>query len=254
MVSQLQDNSTEQDPRVRAVLQAAAAPAEAGPQPGEVEALATFRTVTSRRRNPMTSPLTRVRAAVAAGLGAGVLLAAGTGAAVAGVLPGAAQDTARTVLDRVGVQVPGADEHSAGHADQRGGSTQAGSGDDAAERTGDQGTTDEPTTPQAPPTASAHGKIVSSTARSTDTQGADHGKLVSSVASDGRARSGGQGKHTGAGQHTSDSTDDSTAPPAAQPADPGGDGRATAGDAGSAGKAKADAASGGRRGGPTQRH
>ena len=175
MVSRLYDDNIEQDPRVRGLLDAAAAPTECGPLPGEREALAAFRSVHSRRRNSMSIPLTRVRVAVAAGLGAGVLLAAGAGAAAAGVLPGAAQDTARTVLDRVGVEVPGADEHSAGHADQRGHSTEVGSEDATAPTSGDksaprgqgaheahgaQGAGDKPAVDKDLPEASEHGQTV----------------------------------------------------------------------------------------------
>ena len=256
MVSRLYDENIEQDPRVRGLLDAAAAPTECGPLPGEREALAAFRSVHSRRRNSMSIPLTRVRVAVAAGLGAGVLLAAGAGAAAAGVLPGAAQDTARTVLDRVGVEVPGADEHSAGHADQRGHSTEVGSEDATAPTSGDksaprgqgaheahgaQGAGDKPAVDKDLPEASEHGQTVSSTARETDAEGADKGAEVSAVASDGRARSGGNADHPTAGQ-----PDDH--PTAGQPDDPGAAGHARADAAGSAGKAKAAEASDGRQG------
>ncbi|NUR07731.1 MAG: hypothetical protein HOQ45_12075 [Nocardioidaceae bacterium] len=185
----------------------------------------------------MRSPVPRVRAAVAATLGAGVLLAAGTGAAAAGVLPGAAQDTARTVLDRVGIEVPGSNEHSAGHADQRGHSTQAPGltkvGDAAKAKPA--GTADKDL-----PEASEHGQTVSSTARNTDAEGADHGEEVSGVASDGRARGGGE-----ADEHAH--RPPATQPPAAQPEDPGAAGRAKADAAGTDGRANADDAGEGHR-------
>ena len=62
----------------------------------------------------MPSSLPSVRALVAAGLGTGVIVASGVGAAAAGALPGAAQDTARSWLSTVGVDVPGANERAAG--------------------------------------------------------------------------------------------------------------------------------------------
>ena len=206
MVSRLSDE-TEHDPRVRALLAAPAAPAGSGPLPGEQEALAAFREASSRRRFSMR-PLSPVRAAVAAGLGAGVLLAAGVGGAAAGVLPGAAQDTAKTWLDTVGVEVPGPNAHSAGHADTRGRSAEAGAPDEDAdatetdpiETTESESEVDETTEPAAGtteesaerelPEASEHGQTVSETARTTDGEGADKGAEISGLASEGRSAEG----------------------------------------------------------------
>lgn len=193
------DSDPELDARVRALLAAAAAPTEPGPLPGEPGAVAAFRDArsTPSRRFSMSSSLTPVRAAVAAGLGAGVLLAAGVGGAAAGVLPGAAQDTARTWLETVGVEVPGADAHSAGHADQRGSSV-----DDAGEATEGSTETDletadtestetESTETEAElPEASEHGQTVSGTARETEAEGADKGAEVAATASEGRSKAG----------------------------------------------------------------
>lgn len=239
MVSQLHDENLEQDPRVRALLAAAGAPTEPGPVPGEQEALAAFRSAQSRtRRISMPSSLTPVRAAVAAGLGAGLLLAGGVGAAAAGVLPGAAQDTARTWLDTVGVQVPGPDEHAAGHADQRGRSAEAGPADAETEApaestdTSDVDEVDDTTdgTDKELPAASEHGQTVSGTARETEAEGADKGAEVSDVASEGRSRAG-----------------ENTAPEASDDeGDESADADETA-DAGAEGRAKADEASGDRR-------
>lgn len=196
------DSDPELDARVRALLAAAAAPTEPGPLPGEPGAVAAFRDArsTPSRRFSMSSSLTPVRAAVAAGLGAGVLLAAGVGGAAAGVLPGAAQDTARTWLETVGVEVPGADAHSAGHADQRGSSVD--DTDEADEATEESTETDletadtestetESTETEAElPEASEHGQTVSGTARETEAEGADKGAEVAATASEGRSKAG----------------------------------------------------------------
>ena len=201
------DSDPELDARVRALLAAAAAPTEPGPLPGESGAVAAFRDArsTPSRRFSMSSSLTPVRAAVAAGLGAGVLLAAGVGGAAAGVLPGAAQDTARTWLETVGVEVPGADAHSAGHADQRGSSVDE--TDEADEATEESTETDLETTDTEStetestetestetgaelPEASQHGQTVSGTARETEAEGADKGAEVAATASEGRSKAG----------------------------------------------------------------
>jgi hypothetical protein len=148
----------------------------------------------------MSSSLTPVRAAVAAGLGAGVLLAAGVGGAAAGVLPGAAQDTARTWLETVGVEVPGADAHSAGHAHQRGSSAdEADAADEESTETDRESTETESTETESTetestetelPEASEHGQTVSGTARETEAEGADKGAEVAATASEGRSTAG----------------------------------------------------------------
>ena len=236
------DSDPELDARVRALLAAAAAPTEPGPLPGELGAVAAFRHArsTPSRRFSMSSSLTPVRAAVAAGLGAGVLLAAGVGGAAAGVLPGAAQDTARTWLETVGVEVPGADAHSAGHADQRGSSA-----DEADETTEESTETDLETTETEStetestetelPEASEHGQTVSGTARETEAEGADKGAEVAATASEGRSRAGEQtapeAPATGEESPAEDTEDDTD----------------EAGTQAAEGQARADSASEGRR-------
>jgi hypothetical protein len=244
MVSRLPDETIEQDPRVRALLAAAAAPTEPGPVPGEQEALAAFREAHSRRRFSMPSSLTPVRAAVAAGLGAGVLLAAGVGAAAAGALPGAAQDTARTWLDTVGVEVPGPDAHSAGHADRRGRSADAGAAggdatgttetdtDESVEPAGTQDVAEETaevSTEKELPEASEHGRTVSETARSTDAEGAAKGAEISGLASDGRST---EGRAHAGGPDVAGEADDTGETDAGTAAAPGAQGRANADAAG----------------------
>src|ERR671924_255601 len=89
----------EQHVRVAALLAAAAAPSEPGPLAGEVEALAAFRgSHPHPRRSSMRSPRTRARIGLAVSLGTGLMLTGGVGAAMAGSLPGAAQDAAQEML------------------------------------------------------------------------------------------------------------------------------------------------------------
>lgn len=167
------------DERVAALLDAAAAPADPGPVAGETEALAVFRDAhqTARsRRSPMLSP-SRLRTAAAAVLGTGVLLTGGVAAAQVGSLPAPAQDTARAVLAKVGITVPGADEHAQGHADPRGAST------DAPRGSGGGSEADAPA--EKPSAHASHGVEVSKLARTTDSEGADKGAEISGVASAG---------------------------------------------------------------------
>lgn len=156
------------DEPVRSLLTAAAAPTELGPMPGEAEALAAFRAAQAApRRSTLLIHLTSFKTAIAAALGTGVLLTAGVGAAAAGSLPGAAQDTASHLLAKVGVTVPGADDHSAGNADGRGDSGDAKGADN-----------------------SGHGAAVSNFARTTDLKGAEKGAAISELASDGKSHAG----------------------------------------------------------------
>lgn len=138
----------------------------------------------------MLSSLTSAKAALAAALGAGVLLTGGVGAAAAGVLPGAAQDTASNLLSKVGVTVPGADERSAGHAEERGASEDAGSGREL-------------------PDASDKGQKVAETAKSTELTGVDKGAAISGLASGGKSRAGERG-----GDDSSETADDAEHKPA----------------------------------------
>src|SRR5512139_101440 len=160
--------------RVASLLQAAAAPTEPGPLPGEADALAAFRASQSAARRPtMLSSLTSVKVTLAAAL-SGLLLTGGIGAAAAaGSLPGAAQDTASEWLGKVGVTVPGADDHSAGHADVRGSSTDE--ADDA------EGTTEH--------TSQGKGVVVPELAKS-DLEGKERGAAVSEYASHGKSQAG----------------------------------------------------------------
>ena len=169
------------DPRVREIFAAAAAPVETtNPLPGEEAALAAFRTSTRRTsKRPMLSALVSAKTAVAAAIGAGVMLTGGVGAAAAGILPGAAQQTARTVLETVGISVPAGDG-----ADNNGRPEQT-PGDRADKNANPRGSE----AADVPPAAD-HGKQVSETAKNTTADGAHKGRDIARVASDGRAKSG----------------------------------------------------------------
>jgi hypothetical protein len=170
--------------QVAALLSAAAAPTEHGPVPGEEAAMAAFRaahqTASSRRSRMFRHPRP-LKIAAAAAMGTGVLLAGGLAPVASGSLPGAAQETAREMLSRFGVTVPGPDEHSSGHTDGRGKSAEA------REAAGSEGSKDEAADNQ------GKGDEVSELARNTDATGADKGAAVSGYASQGRSHAGENG-------------------------------------------------------------
>lgn len=194
------DERPAQDEPVASVLRAAAAPSEPGPQPGEEAALAAFRaTHQTLGRTPMRS--TRMKAAFAAAVSAGVLLTGGiAAAAVTGTLPGAAH---------VGISPDHATggEHANEHADTRGvsdqhvgqheatdptdESTEPTDTEKASTETGDEQANQDATEPQdqsadgedaAPAHPDNHGGAVSETAKDHSLQGRDHGQAVSSTA------------------------------------------------------------------------
>jgi hypothetical protein len=172
------------DQRVAALLSAAAAPTEHGPVPGEEPAMAAFRaahqTASSRRSRMFRHPRP-LKIAAAAAMGTGVLLAGGLAPVASGSLPGAAQETAREMLSKFGVTVPGPDEHSSGHADERGKSAEA------KEAGGSEGSAEEGADNQ------GKGDEVSELARNTDATGADKGAEISEYASEGRSHAGENG-------------------------------------------------------------
>ena len=188
------------DGHVVRLLDAAAAPAEPGPQPGEELALAAFRASHRTRRISMFSNPTRARAAVAATIGAGTLLFSGVGGAAAGVLPDPAQNAASTVLTGLGLDVPraddraGTDEATEVETDE---TSDVEVDDDATEQTDEaatesveteEGDTEEAADP-AGTDANEHGKAVSGVATSTP-GGSDKGATVSEVASEGKSKAG----------------------------------------------------------------
>ena len=168
--------ATAPDPRVAAVLAAAAAPTEPGSQPGEAAALAAFRAEapTPNRRTRMFPSL---KAAAVAATATGALLTGGVAMAATGALPGAAQDTARTMLGTVGVTVPGPADAAGTHPATRGRSAASAAAT---------------TVPTAAPatTAAAKGEAVSQLATTTDATGRDKGAAISALASEGRSKAG----------------------------------------------------------------
>lgn len=199
------------DPRLASLLDAAAAPPEPGPASGESAALAAFRSssVAAQRRFQMHTRTTPLKSLAVAAASAGLLLTGGIAAANAGVLPGAAQDTARTVLGSVGVDVPGADEHSAGHADTRGRPDQAPPAGDTADGAD-------------PESANTHGTTVSEVARSDEFTGSEKGEAVSEAArTNGQAGQHGhaQAPEQSAPEQSASGSDQGQAPPPAPAAE-----------------------------------
>jgi len=167
------------DPRVAVLLAAAAAPTEPGPQPGEDAALAAFRAAAPAptRRIRM---LPTLKATAIAATATGALMVGGVAAAATGALPGAASDTARAALARVGVTVAGPAAASGTHSATHG---------SAKPSSGTTGSTDA-TVPSPGATANAHGKAVSELATTTTLTGRDKGVAISTLASGGKARHG----------------------------------------------------------------
>jgi hypothetical protein len=191
------DHDVAADHRVELLLAAAGAPAEAGRQPGEAAAVAAFRQKVGHAAAPEPSRAAW-RAGVVAALSSLLLVGGGvTAAAVSGSLPAPAQDTARTWLEQVGVEVPGGsggttvpvDASEDEPADDHETSTD---GDAAKPADGPSGR-HEPDRHD----AAAKGEEVSRTARDPELTGRDKGVAVSELASDGRSRAGqhGGGSH-----------------------------------------------------------
>jgi hypothetical protein len=122
----------------------------------------------SPRQNPKSrrgSFVPRIRFAVAL---AGALLVGTTGLALAGSLPGAAQDIASEMLAKVGVTVPGPNSNAGDHPKTRGSSSDH---------------------PVVTPTSSGKGAEISDLATS-DLTGLEKGAAVSAAASDGKSKAG----------------------------------------------------------------
>jgi hypothetical protein len=117
--------------------------------------------VGSARRRSRMRPVVRT-AKIAAIVVAGTL-ALTTGAAMAGALPGAAQGVAHDVLSKLGITVPGTNEHAGTHPDTRGTSSDT------------------------------KGSTISDIARTTTSTGVDKGAEVSSAASGAKSHAGEQG-------------------------------------------------------------
>lgn len=99
-------------------------------------------------------------------------LACSAGLASAGSLPGAAQDIASAMLAKVGISVPGPNEHAGTHPSVRGSSSDASS--DAVTRSD-----------------------IAELATTTDLTGIDKGAAISRAASDGKSQAGQHGSASG---------------------------------------------------------
>lgn len=236
-----------QEEPVASLLRAAAAPSEPGPQPGEEAALAAFRaTRQTIGRTPMRS--TKMKAAFAAAVSAGVLLTGGVAAAaVTGTLPGAAQLGFDTPDHAVG------GEHANSHASDRGVSADHVDSDETTEPTDETGTdekadedaavtdststdststedsTDDATAPEHPDN---HGAAVSEVAKSDFTSGEEHGAAVSQAARDNAGQA-----HAKSG----DSTEGKPAEPGSQRSKTGATASSAKGENGARGTARNDA-------------
>ena len=169
------------------ILAAAGAPAEAGPQVGEDAARSAFRVAFP----PSPARASRVRLSMsrrlaAAGLASGLVLSGGAAAASAGALPGAAQQTAKHVMSKLGVSIPGPDEDAATHRPGPATPTPA------------PATTGDPYATAGDGEPSGTGNEVSGAARSTASAGVVKGAAVSGAASDGKSQAGQHGKPAGA--------------------------------------------------------
>lgn len=201
------------EPRLVSLLEALTAPSGPDPLPGERQALTTYRaSVLAHRRPPHRNPLRRPRMLVhtaasklTAAAMAGGLVLTGTAAVASGSLPSEAQQAVSDVFSRVGIEVPGPDEHAGSHPEGRG----------DGERN-----------------AGGKGSEVSDLATTTDETGRDKGAQISDLASDGQSQA---GEHGGAdtGREAADEDAQATTPSA---------GGATSGDEASSGAGTAGAA------------
>jgi hypothetical protein len=126
---------------------------------------ATVRSSPTTERPSRRSIMPRIK--LAAALAVTALLGT-TGLALAGGLPGAAQDIASDMLAKAGITVPGPNSNAGDHPSTRGSSS------------GQSGAT---------PTSSGKGSEISDIARS-DLTGLEKGAAVSTAASDGKSRAG----------------------------------------------------------------
>jgi hypothetical protein len=167
------------DGPVARILAAAAAPSDTGHQPGEDAAIAAFRAAfsASAEGKPRILGGRMSRQVAAAALLSGLVLSGGAAAAAAGVLPGPVQQTAKTVLAKVGLTVPGPND----------------SANNPSDKTPVPLTSPKPT--GAPGGASSgKGKEASDLAHGTTTSGVDKGAAVSGTTSNGKSQAGQQGK------------------------------------------------------------
>jgi hypothetical protein len=171
-------------------------------------------------RSPRRSSLHRVKPIAAF---VTIALTCTAGLALAGTLPGAAQDVASEMLAKVGVDVPGPNDNAGTHPSVRG---QSDVSNDASE--------DANSPEEAGSGSSGKGAEISSLATTTDLEGVDKGAAISTLGSGGQSQAGQNGQadseHGSAGQ--APSSDGATT------ADEASDGHSTAGaDNGAGGQA-----------------
>ena len=169
--------------RVSQILAAAAAPADAGPQPGEGAAIAAFRAAfsTSGADAPHGLAARLSRRSAAAVLAGGLVLCGSATAAAAGALPDAAQQIAQKALASVGVHVPGP-------------TSKPGQPARPGQNNPVPAIAPQPTTGPQDTSPTSHGSEVSDLAHSTTSTGVDKGAVVSGTASDGKSQAGQHGK------------------------------------------------------------
>jgi hypothetical protein len=183
----------------------------------------------SSRRSYMPFALSRPR--ISAAIVAAWLACTVIGLASAGALPGAAQEIASTMLDKVGISVPGTNENAGTHPDVRGTSTVA-------------------------PSGAGLGSDISGLATSTDLGGIEKGAAISGAASDGKSQAGTHGSASGAsapvatpnsgGTGTADTASNGASSAGTATADSASSGHSTAGSGNAGGgQETADTASGG---------
>jgi hypothetical protein len=173
--------------RLGQLLAAAGAPAETGWLPGEDVARGAFRLAFPVPAAPKARILARMSGRAAAlALCGGLLLTGGAAAAAVGALPDPAQQTAKGVLAKLGVNIPA--PH--GRAALGLGVHHARSGTGMHKPVA----TAEPTATPRDSEPSATGNEVSALARSTTLTGVDKGAAVSGLASNGKSQAGQHGK------------------------------------------------------------
>jgi len=150
------------------------------------------------KSKPRRSTLHRFKLAGAAVAGA---LACTTGFAFAGSLPGATQDVASSMLAKVGVTVPGPDEHAGTHPSVRGSS----SPDVAASDRGEENDK------AAPENGEGKGAEISELATTTELTGVEKGAAISTLASDGKSQAGHHGQATADHRAATNQTSDGAA-------------------------------------------
>jgi hypothetical protein len=171
--------------RMGQILAAAGAPAEAGLLRGEDAARSAFRAAflgPVARRPRVLAGMSGRAAAVA--LCGGLVLTGGAAAASVGALPDAAQQTAKGVLAKLGLNIPGPHDATVGLARH----ARAGNGMHKPVVTA------EPTTTARDKEQSVTGSEVPALARSTTLTGVDKGADVSGLASDGKRYAAQHGK------------------------------------------------------------